>query len=128
METEGGLSPQLERETLALTAPSHWSVGSDGSMASPEATVKHRGGEVRLPVEKLQVGDVIIVRPGERIPMDGTVVVGSSAVNQAPITGESMPVEKATGDRVFAGMGASLLVTLNGIRLVADSDGRWRIA
>ncbi len=55
----------------------------------------------------LALGDVVVVKPGERIPIDGTVLAGSSAVNQAPITGESAPVEKSEGDSVFAG-------TLNG--------------
>lgn len=56
-----------------------------------------------VPVEQVEAGDRVIVRPGERIPVDGTVRSGRSAVNQAPITGESVPVEKAEGDEVFAG-------------------------
>jgi len=59
--------------------------------------------EERVPVAELAVGDVILVRPGERIPMDGRVLKGTSAVNQAPITGESIPVEKEPGAEVFAG-------------------------
>ncbi|MEE8391797.1 MAG: cation-translocating P-type ATPase [Anaerolineae bacterium] len=59
--------------------------------------------EQTVPVETLVVGDVIIVKPGERIPMDGVVRAGRSAVNQAPITGESVPVEKDVGAEVFAG-------------------------
>lgn len=59
--------------------------------------------EERVPVAELAVGDVILVRPGERIPMDGRVIKGTSAVNQAPITGESIPVEKGSKDEVFAG-------------------------
>ncbi len=59
--------------------------------------------EEQVPVAELAVGDRILVRPGERIPMDGQVVQGTSAVNQAPITGESLPVEKGPGDEVFAG-------------------------
>jgi P-type E1-E2 ATPase len=51
----------------------------------------------------VQVGDIVIVRPGERIPVDGVVVSGHSSVNQAPLTGESVPVEKSEGDEVFAG-------------------------
>lgn len=57
----------------------------------------------RVPVEALRVGDRILVRPGERISMDGVIVEGRSAVDQAPITGESIPVEKTVGDEVFAG-------------------------
>ncbi|MCD6289713.1 MAG: heavy metal translocating P-type ATPase [Anaerolineae bacterium] len=78
--------------------------------------------EERVAVAELSVGDVILVRPGERIPMDGRVIRGISTVNQAPITGESMPVSKRVGDEVFAG-------TINGegaleievTRLAADN-------
>ena len=58
--------------------------------------------EQRVPVADLQVGETIITRPGERIPMDGQVLAGSSAVNQAPITGESLPLTRQPGDEVFA--------------------------
>ncbi|NTU84849.1 MAG: heavy metal translocating P-type ATPase [Chloroflexales bacterium] len=61
------------------------------------------GCEERVPVGELRVGDIIVVRPGERIPMDGTVHAGESAVNQAPITGESSLVEKEPGAEIFAG-------------------------
>jgi Cd2+/Zn2+-exporting ATPase len=56
-----------------------------------------------VPVEQLKVGDCILVRPGERIPMDGRVLAGTSDVNQAPITGESLPVDKGPDAEVFAG-------------------------
>jgi Cd2+/Zn2+-exporting ATPase len=56
-----------------------------------------------VPVEKVRVGDIIAVRSGARVPLDGEVLSGTSSVDQAPITGESMPVEKKQGDRVFAG-------------------------
>lgn len=59
--------------------------------------------ETRVPVGDLAVGDTILIAPGERIPMDGVIREGNSAINQAPITGESLPVEKAAGDEVFAG-------------------------
>lgn len=59
--------------------------------------------EETVPVEQLAVDDVILVRPGDRVAMDGTVIQGSSAVNQAPITGESIPVHKEPGEEVFAG-------------------------
>jgi|CXWL01.1.fsa_nt_gi Cd2+/Zn2+-exporting ATPase len=63
------------------------------------------GGPVEstIPVEEVRVGDVFIVRPGESMPTDGEVITGSSSVNQAPVTGESVPVLKGVGDAVFAG-------------------------
>lgn len=61
------------------------------------------GREQDVPVDSVAVGSKLIVRPGERIPLDGRVVTGESHVNQAPITGESMPVEKISGSEVFAG-------------------------
>ena len=68
-----------------------------------EALVRRGTTEMTLPVEEIVIGDVIIVRPGERIAMDGKVYAGSSTVNQAPITGESIPVEKQPGDEIYAG-------------------------
>lgn len=68
-----------------------------------EALVRKGTTEVMLPVEKIIIGDIIIVRPGERIAMDGKVFTGYSTVNQAPITGESIPVEKRPGDEIYAG-------------------------
>lgn len=59
--------------------------------------------ELRVPVAELAIGETVLVRPGERIPMDGVVLTGQSAVNQAPITGESLPVDKSAGSEVFAG-------------------------
>src|SRR3546814_5738357 len=61
------------------------------------------GKERELPAAEVAVGTHFIVRPGERIPLDGRVVAGASSVNQAPITGESMPVAKETDAEVFAG-------------------------
>src|SRR5690606_10623263 len=58
---------------------------------------------VEVPVESLVIGDVVEVRPGERLPADGEVVAGQSAVDQSPITGESIPVSRGPGDAVFAG-------------------------
>jgi Cd2+/Zn2+-exporting ATPase len=67
------------------------------------AKVKRGSKTEEVPVEKLAKDDTVIVEPGERFPIDGEVISGSSDVNQAPITGESMPVHKTTGDEVFAG-------------------------
>jgi len=70
----------------------------------PETALRLIDGRSQLvPVNDLSVGDRLLVRPGERVPMDGQVIAGHSEVNQAPITGESLPVEKGPGDEVFAG-------------------------
>lgn len=71
--------------------------------APKEAALVEGDRERQVPVSALQIGDRILVRPGEKIPMDGSIFEGESSVNQAPITGESMLVEKAVGDEVFAG-------------------------
>ena len=68
-----------------------------------EALVRGAGLERRVPVADILIGDEILVRPGEKVPLDGVVVSGQSDVNQAPITGESLPVDKAPGGEVFAG-------------------------
>ena len=76
-------------------------------LSPAEATVRRDGpngpAEVRVPVTDVAVGEVVVVRPGEKLPVDGEVTGGRSSVNQAPITGESMPVDKAPGAEVFAG-------------------------
>jgi Cd2+/Zn2+-exporting ATPase len=68
-----------------------------------DAIVKRDGTEQRVAVETIAVGDVVIVRPGDKVPLDGTVVAGHSDVNEAPMTGESLPVDKAPGDDAYAG-------------------------
>jgi len=72
-------------------------------LSPDEATIRREGTEQTVPVDEVRVGDTVLVRPGEKIPMDGEVIEGESAVNQAPITGESVPVDKTAGDAVFAG-------------------------
>lgn len=76
-------------------------------LAPEEARVLRGGIETTVAASSLVAGDIVRVRPGERLPADGEVIDGHSDVNQAPITGESMPVDRAAGDEVFAG-------TLNG--------------
>jgi len=72
-------------------------------LTPPTANVRRGDAEIAVPVAELRMGDVVVVRPGERIPVDGVVTAGAATVNQAPITGESMPVEKSKGNEVFAG-------------------------
>jgi len=71
-------------------------------LAPKTALVRRDGKEQELPVESLQLDDLVIVRPGVRIPVDGVISNGNSGVDQASVTGESMPVDKAPGDNVFA--------------------------
>jgi len=72
-------------------------------LAPADAIVRREGHQQRVPVDDVRVGDTILVGPGEKLPLDGRVVAGDSYVNQAPVTGESLPVEKTAGDDVFAG-------------------------
>lgn len=68
-----------------------------------EALVRRNGRDERMPVEAIAAGDEIVIRPGEKVPLDGLVLTGRSDVNEAPLTGESRPVDKVPGDEVFAG-------------------------
>ena len=72
-------------------------------LAPPEATVMENGTARRVPIAQVRIGATVLIKPGERVAVDGTVREGASAVNQAPITGESVPVDKNTGEQVFAG-------------------------
>jgi Cd2+/Zn2+-exporting ATPase len=72
-------------------------------LTPPEARIRRGNHEETVPVDRVPIGTVMIVRPGEKIPLDGQVVVGRSDVNQAPITGESLPADKGPGDEVYAG-------------------------
>ncbi|MFA6103924.1 MAG: cation-translocating P-type ATPase [Victivallaceae bacterium] len=90
----------LESYTLAKTRRS---ISDLLDFAPKMATVRKRGEEVTVPVSELQSGDIVVVKPGARIPVDGVVTAGASSVNQAPITGESMPIDKSPGSNVFSG-------------------------
>lgn len=78
------------REVLSLTPAKATLIKSDGS-------------RLQVPLEDLRIGDRILVKTGDRIPIDGEIYMGATLVNQAPLTGESVPVEKSVGDKVFAG-------------------------
>jgi Zn2+/Cd2+-exporting ATPase len=85
----------LERARLAITALM--------DLTPVDALVCDASGERRVGVDAILPGAIIVVRPGEKIPLDGTVVSGHTEVNQSPVTGESLPIEKGPGDDVFAG-------------------------
>jgi Zn2+/Cd2+-exporting ATPase len=72
-------------------------------LTPPTATVKRGNQEFTVPVESIQIGEILTIRPGGRVALDGVVVSGASAIDQSPITGESIPEDKETGDTVFAG-------------------------
>jgi len=72
-------------------------------LSPDEATVRREGEESTVPTDDVAVGETVVVRPGEKVPLDGTVIEGESAVDESPITGESVPVDKAPGDEAFAG-------------------------
>lgn len=78
-------------------------IGALGALMPKSAHVKQGDQIVERPVETLQVGEIVVVRPGDRIPVDGEIVRGASAIDQAAITGESVPVAKGEGEAVFAG-------------------------
>jgi Cu+-exporting ATPase len=89
-------------------------------LAARTATVVREGRELEVPVEEVRVGDIVLVRPGQKIPVDGTVAEGSSSVDESMLTGESIPVEKGAGDRVTG-------ATVNGtgsFRFRAERVGR----
>lgn len=71
-------------------------------LAPKTAMVIRDGSEVEIPVEDVAIGDIVVVRPGQSIPVDGVIIEGSSAVDQSALTGESIPVEKSAGDKVIA--------------------------
>ncbi len=74
-----------------------------GEISPKSARIRREGRELDLPVEEVERGDVVIVRPGERVPSDGIVLSGRSSVDESPITGESLPQEKSPGYKVYAG-------------------------
>jgi len=88
-------------------------------LAPRQATVIRDGVELQVLAEEVQKGEMVLVRPGEKIPVDGHVVKGEAFVNQAPITGESMPVEKGLGDNVYSGT----IIHTGYLELIADKVG-----
>jgi len=86
------------------------------------ARLRRGSREEEVPVEEVQVGDLCVVRPGEKIPVDGVVESGQSSVNQAAVTGESAPADKTTGDEVFSGtLNVSGALIVRAARVAAES-------
>lgn len=89
------------------------------SMAPKVAHIERDGSEIEAPIGEVQSGETVIVRPGEAIPVDGLVLSGQATVNQAAITGESMPVEVSKGSRVYA----ATIATLGSLRIQTTQVG-----
>lgn len=97
-------------------------VSSILAMAPPMALLKSGDSEREVRVEEVRVGDTVIIKPGDRVPLDGVVISGATYINQAAITGESLPVEKRAGDEVFAGtINERGSVEVNVTKLAADT-------
>ncbi|MGV3576642.1 MAG: heavy metal translocating P-type ATPase [Devosia sp.] len=90
------------------------------AMAPTKARVERNGEEVELTIDQVRVGDIVVVRPGERVPVDGLILEGQATLDQAAITGESMPVEAEVGDKVFA----ATIAKLGYVKLRAEGVGR----
>ncbi|WP_338045092.1 cation-translocating P-type ATPase [Oryzomonas rubra] len=105
---EGFTAEQARRAVKDLTA-----------MAPQTARVERDGAEVEIPVAEVKAGETVVVRPGEKIPVDGEVTAGQATVDQATITGESMPVEAGPGARVFA----ATIARLGSLRIRAMKVG-----
>jgi Cd2+/Zn2+-exporting ATPase len=108
-------------EHYALDRARH-AVNALGDLIPQTAQVRQGDQIVKVPVEQLRIGDRVLVRPGDRLPADGTVAAGRSTLDQSPVTGESLPVEINPGGAVFAGtinLDAALEITVT--RLAADN-------
>jgi Cu2+-exporting ATPase len=91
-------------------------------LVPPTATVRRDGREVELPTAEIVVGDAIVLRPGEKVAVDGEVVTGHSSIDEALVTGESLPVEKGPGDAVVGGsINRSGAITFRATRVGADT-------
>lgn len=113
------ISEVLERYSMDKARAS---IRSLMDIAPKEALVRRNGREYSIHVNEIEVGDILIVKPGEKIAMDGEVVAGFSSVNQSAITGESVPAEKNVGNEVFAGsINGEGMIEVTVTKLVDDS-------
>jgi Zn2+/Cd2+-exporting ATPase len=113
------ISEALERYSMDKARQS---IESLMDIAPKEALIRRGSQEFMISVEDIQVGDIMIVKPGKKLAMDGLVVKGTSTLNQAAITGESVPVTKTIDDEVFAGtLNEEGLLEVKGTKLVEDT-------
>lgn len=113
------ISEGLERFTMDKARQS---ITSLMDIAPKEAIIIREGKEISIPVDEIQVDDIMIVQPGVKIAMDGVVISGESSVNQAAITGESLPIYKQVNDNVFAGtLNEEGLLKIRVTKLVEDT-------
>jgi len=94
------LGNYFEARTLSQT---NEAIKKLAEIGAKEAVILRNGKEVKIPISELIVGDEIVVKPGDKIPVDGTILEGQSAVDESMVTGESLPVEKNVGDKVVGG-------------------------
>jgi Cd2+/Zn2+-exporting ATPase len=94
------LGESLERVTVGKTRRA---ITSLIQLAPKTAWIRREGKEVQVPIEEVKPREIVIVKPGERIPVDGQIISGCGSINQSMLTGESIPVEKGAGDRVYCG-------------------------
>jgi Cd2+/Zn2+-exporting ATPase len=100
-------------------------IHSLSDLAPKTATVRRGEKELKLPLDQIYIHDLVIIRPGERIAIDGEVLGGHSLVNQAPVTGESLPIEKIPGEKVYAGtINGNGVLEVRITRLAKDSTLR----
>lgn len=97
-----------------------WAVRQTFALWPDVVHLNRESGDVDIPLAEVRPGDMVTIRPGERIPVDGQVVAGKSAIDESPFTGESLPVDKRQGDRVLAGT----LNQFGAITVVAESIGQ----
>ncbi|MSO45847.1 MAG: cadmium-translocating P-type ATPase [Acidobacteria bacterium] len=95
-----GVAQWLELRTMARARQA---IRALIDLSPREALVRRGAAEFQLPVQDIRIGDEMLVRPGDKVPLDGVVTAGHSDVNEAPLTGESLPIDKGPGDEIFAG-------------------------
>jgi Cd2+/Zn2+-exporting ATPase len=114
-----GIAQWLEARSLERA---RHAIGDLVALAPARALVRRGGVEREIAAEQVAPGDLVIVRPGSRIPVDGAIVAGETSVDQSPVTGESLPVDKWVGDEVFAGtINGHAAIEIEAARRASDS-------